>query len=187
MVVVREDARSQISTTLLAAREKRTLRPQSRFPLFSGYCAVYPPSTMMSWPVVNAAPGELSQSTALAISSGVPMRPTGFCVAIVFFTSVSPSPKVRSNISVWIGPGETLLTRTHSLANSSAAVLVRPMRRTRWRRQTDAPGKPMCPPTEELLTMAPPPDRSMARIFKISSQGISVSFLSSADRMECPR
>ena len=30
---------------------------------------------MMSWPVVNAAPGELSQSTALAISSGVPMRP----------------------------------------------------------------------------------------------------------------
>jgi hypothetical protein len=32
----------------------------------------------------NAAPGELSQSTALAISIGVPMRPTGVCVAIVF-------------------------------------------------------------------------------------------------------
>jgi hypothetical protein len=95
--------------------------------LFSGYCAVYPPSTMMSWPVVNAAPGELSQSTALAISSGVPMRPAGVYVAIVFFTSVSPSPKDRSNISVWIGPGETLLTRTPCLANSSAAVLVRPM------------------------------------------------------------
>jgi hypothetical protein len=60
---------------------------------------------MMSWPVVNAAPGELSQSTALAISSGVPMRPAGVCVVIVFFMSVSPSPKVRSNISVWIGPG----------------------------------------------------------------------------------
>jgi hypothetical protein len=43
---------------------------------------------MMSWPVVNAAPGELSQSTALAISSGVPMRPAGVCVAIVFFTDV---------------------------------------------------------------------------------------------------
>jgi len=42
---------------------------------------------------MNAAPGELSQSTALAISSGVPMRPTGVCVAIVFFMSVSPSPK----------------------------------------------------------------------------------------------
>ena len=37
----------------------------------------------MSWPVVKAAPGELSQSTALAISSGIPMRPTGVCDAIV--------------------------------------------------------------------------------------------------------
>src|SRR4029077_9449979 len=36
-------------------------------PLFSGYCAEYPPSTMMSWPVVNAASGELSQRTAKAI------------------------------------------------------------------------------------------------------------------------
>jgi hypothetical protein len=90
-------------------------------PLFSGYCAVYPPSTMMSWPVVNAASGELSQRTALAISSGVPMRPAGVYVAI------PASPKVRSNISVWIGPGETLLTRTPCLANFSAAVLVRPM------------------------------------------------------------
>jgi hypothetical protein len=52
-------------------------------PLFSGYCAVYPPSTKMSWPVVNAAPGELSQSTALAISSGVPMRPAGVCVGTI--------------------------------------------------------------------------------------------------------
>ena len=93
----------------------------------ASYCAVYPPSTVMSWPVMNAAPGEPSQSTAPAISSGVPMRPTGVCVAIVFFISVSPSPKARSNISVWIGPGETLLTRTPCLANSSAAVLVRPM------------------------------------------------------------
>ena len=76
---------------------------------------------------MNAAPGELSQSTALAISSGVPMRPTGFCAAIVLFTSVSPSPNARSNISVWIVPGETLLTRMPCLANSRAAVLVRPI------------------------------------------------------------
>jgi hypothetical protein len=34
----------------------------------TGVCAVYPPSTMMSWPLMKAAPGELSQSTALAIS-----------------------------------------------------------------------------------------------------------------------
>lgn len=91
------------------------------------YCAPNPPSTMMSWPVVNAAPGELSQRTALAISSGVPMRPTGVFVTYVFFISVSPSPKARSNISVWIRPGDTLLTRTPCPANSSAADLVRPM------------------------------------------------------------
>ena|SRR5271165_70349 len=93
----------------------------------ASYCAVYPPSTMMSWPVVKAAPGELSQSTALAISSGIPMRLIGVCDAIVLFISVSPLPKARSNISVWIGPGETLLMRTPCLANSSAAVLVRPI------------------------------------------------------------
>ena len=93
-------------------------RARSRKPVCGfRYCAVYPPSTVMSWPVMNAAPGELSQSTVLAISSGVPMRPIGVCVAIVFFMSVSPSPKARSNISVWMGPGETLLTRMPCLAN----------------------------------------------------------------------
>jgi hypothetical protein len=61
---------------------EQSTTPGDRF-VVSGYCAVYPPSTMMSWPVMNAAPGELSQSTALAISSGVPTRPTGVCVAIV--------------------------------------------------------------------------------------------------------
>ena len=50
----------------------------------------------------------------------------GFC-HVVFFISVSPSPKARSNISVWIRPGDTLLTRTPCPANSSAADLVRPM------------------------------------------------------------
>ena len=92
-----------------------------------GYCALKPPSMIMSCPVVNAAPGELNQRTALAISSGVPTRPSGFCASIAFLMSVSPSPKARSNISVWIGPGETLLTRTPCLANSRAAVLVRPI------------------------------------------------------------
>ena len=69
------------------------------------YYAVYPSSTMISWPVVKPAPGELSQSTALAISSGMPMRPIGVWDAIVFFISVSLLPKAGSNISVWIGPG----------------------------------------------------------------------------------
>jgi hypothetical protein len=55
---------------------------------FIVYWALKPPSTRMSWPVVKAAPGELSQRTALAISSGVPTRPTGFCASIAFFMSV---------------------------------------------------------------------------------------------------
>src|SRR6201987_6547060 len=74
----------------------------SASPDFSRYCAVYPPSTVMSWPVGNAAPGELSQSTALAISSGVPMRPTGVCVEIVFSTSVSPRLLEGEIFSLWI-------------------------------------------------------------------------------------
>src|SRR3974377_2280534 len=83
------------------------------------------------------------------------MRPTGFCAAIVLFTSVSPSPKARSNISVWIVPGETLLTRTPCWANSRAAVLAGPITANLLAREADAPGKPMCPPMEELFTMAP--------------------------------
>lgn len=52
-------------------RKPRETEPEEgRVISFSGYCAVYPPSTMISWPVVNAAPGELSQSTTLASSSG---------------------------------------------------------------------------------------------------------------------
>ena len=44
-----------------------------------------------------------------------------------FFHLGLPLPKARSNISVWIGPGDTLLTRTPCPANSSAADFVRPM------------------------------------------------------------
>ena len=55
---------------------------------FIVYWALKPPSTIMSWPVVEAAPGELSQRTALAISSGVPTRPAGLCASIAFFLSV---------------------------------------------------------------------------------------------------
>ena len=36
-----------------------------------------PPSTVMLWPVTNEAASEHSQTTASAISSGVPIRPTG--------------------------------------------------------------------------------------------------------------
>jgi hypothetical protein len=66
----RRNLRVHFVTVRVPARvpsKARSRRPVCGF----RYCAVYPPSTMMSWPVMNAAPGELSQSTALAISSGV--------------------------------------------------------------------------------------------------------------------
>lgn len=62
--------------------------------------AVKPPSTIRSCPVTNDAAGELSQSTAVATSSGVPTRPIGCCAAIYFFASSPPEPIARSNISV---------------------------------------------------------------------------------------
>lgn len=39
-----------------------------------GYCAVYPPSTINVCPVTNEAASEQSQTTAAAISSGLPRR-----------------------------------------------------------------------------------------------------------------
>jgi hypothetical protein len=74
-VVLREDARSQISTTLRQPG-KKDASPIHNDVLASGERRIG------------------RTEPALAISSGVPMRPTRFCVAIVFFTSVSPSPKV---------------------------------------------------------------------------------------------
>src|SRR4030095_6372985 len=41
------------------------------------YCVTYPPSTLMACPVTNEAPSEQSQTTASAISSGLPSRPVG--------------------------------------------------------------------------------------------------------------
>lgn len=44
------------------------------------YCATNPPSTVMVCPVTNEAASEQSQTTASAISSGVPTRPIGSLV-----------------------------------------------------------------------------------------------------------
>ena len=38
---------------------------------------VWPPSMTMAWPTMKAAASEHSQTTAAAISSGLPIRPTG--------------------------------------------------------------------------------------------------------------
>ncbi len=45
------------------------------------YRATNPPSIAMAWPVTKEAASEQSHTTAAAISSGVPIRPTG-CNAV---------------------------------------------------------------------------------------------------------
>ena len=45
------------------------------------YIAI-PPSTWRTWPVTYAAAGEHSQTTAPAMSSGVPALPSGICAAM---------------------------------------------------------------------------------------------------------
>ena len=42
-----------------------------------GYWAMYPPSGVMVWPVTKEAASEHSQTTASAISSGIPSLPIG--------------------------------------------------------------------------------------------------------------
>jgi len=64
----------------------------------------------MSLPMTNDASGEISQDTVAAISSGLPIRPSGLCSAA--------SRAAGSAMSVSLTPGETLLTRTPSEATS---------------------------------------------------------------------
>src|SRR5712691_89304 len=88
------------------------------------YCATNPPSTVMVCPVTNEAASEQSQTTASAISSGVPTRPMGSLAMMRALRSGSLKP--IAVIGVWITPGQTHLTRIPWWAYSSAAVLVRP-------------------------------------------------------------
>src|SRR5712691_8231868 len=89
------------------------------------YCATMPPSTGIGKPVTNDAASEHSHTTASAISSGFPIRPTGSTAAIL---SALPAlwAVIRSTIGVLITPGHTAFTRIPDLAYSNAAVLVSP-------------------------------------------------------------
>src|SRR5262249_9084662 len=98
-------------------------------PLVSLCCfldwATAPPSTDMACPVTKDAASEHSHTTASAISSGFPIRPTGSAAAI---RSAMPGrlAVTLSTIGVWITPGHTAFTRTPDLAYSNAAVRVNP-------------------------------------------------------------
>ncbi len=57
---------------------------QSRGPAAPGiYCAIQPPSTAIGSPVTNDDASEHSHITASAISSGLPIRPTGSAASSV--------------------------------------------------------------------------------------------------------
>src|SRR5215475_14968782 len=56
------------------------------------YCVTYPPSTLMACPVTNEAASEQSQTTASAISSGVPTRPMGSVAMMRALSSGSLKP-----------------------------------------------------------------------------------------------
>ncbi len=58
----------------------------------------------------GATGSEHSQTTAAAISSGLPIRPTGSCAITIFRPSGVP-PLKRSIIGVSMIPGHTALTR----------------------------------------------------------------------------
>src|SRR4051794_22829558 len=72
--------------------------------------AVWPPSTTMACPTVNAASCEHIHNTAAAISSGRPMRPIGSWPMTAARPS-SVSPVKRRIISVSMMPGQTALMR----------------------------------------------------------------------------
>jgi hypothetical protein len=60
------------------------------------YCTVWPPSMTMACPTTKAAASEHSQTTAAAISSGLPIRPTGS--SAITFARPSGVPPVKRPI-----------------------------------------------------------------------------------------
>src|SRR5881227_4053400 len=76
---------------------------------------VWPPSITMACPVTKEAASEHSQTTAAAISSGFPIRPTGSCAITLSRPSGVP-PLNRCIIGVSMIPGHTAFTRIFDCA-----------------------------------------------------------------------
>ena len=71
---------------------------------------VWPPSTTMAWPMTKLAASEHNHTTVAAISSGLPILPTGSCAITACRPSAVP-PLKRSIIGVSMIPGHTALMR----------------------------------------------------------------------------
>src|SRR5712691_2992020 len=119
------------------------------------YCATNPPSTVMVCPVTNEAASEQSQTTASAISSGCPIRPTGSLAIIRAIRSGSCIPCAVIGVAIY--PGQTQLTRIPCCAYSNAAVFVRPTTPCLLATYAALPVSPTNPATEAVLITAPPP------------------------------
>src|SRR6266478_6569566 len=126
------------------------------------YEAVLPPLTLMTWPVMNDALREATNTMASAISAGVPTRLRGTPATSPAFRSAIPVK--RFSISVSTGPGATALTSTTAPAPSSAAAFVRPSTACLLATYIDAPAAPRLPKVDDRLTMLPCPWASITRI-----------------------
>src|SRR3970282_2584400 len=120
------------------------------------YCATKPPSTAIACPVTNEASSEHIHTTALAISSGCPNRPTGSKSVNCSIVSFS-LPVILSIMGICITPGHTAFTRIPSLAHSNADVFVNPMTPCFDATYAGRPANPTNPATEEQLTITPLP------------------------------
>ena len=76
---------------------------------------VWPPSTTMALPTTKLAASEHNHTTVAAISSGLPILPTGSC-AITACRPSAVAPLKRSIIGVSIIPGHTALIRMFDCA-----------------------------------------------------------------------
>src|SRR5215831_14664809 len=97
--------------------------------------AVAAPSTGSAAPETNEASSEIRNSAALAISSGLPVRPIGFCRPRSWTSSSLSWPAARCwsgratntrSIGVSIGPGQIALTRILSGARRLASERTKP-------------------------------------------------------------
>src|SRR3954451_21522892 len=82
--------------------------------------AVAPPSTRTTVPVVEEAAGGSRHSTAAAISSGDPARPSGLRATAAWYSGVTG----LTGLCTVTNPGETAFTRIPAEASSTAHALV---------------------------------------------------------------
>src|SRR5215470_12603374 len=138
----------------------------------SVHAAVTPPSTGSATPVTNDASSEMRKSAALAISSGLPVRPSGTAPAARFCTSSSGSiPAVdfwsgratnTRSIGVSMGPGQTALTRIFSLARRTARLFTKPTTPNLHMEYTGLYEEPWSPDVEAVKRRLPPPRRRIS-------------------------